>query len=189
MPWLPSSSSPSPMTRSSGSAGRPPAAGSRPTWTCRPRRRRLSTDATQVSRLPSASMDTCTPPVASRTARGASDASAQTEAPKRRAAPPTAALTATPPTPAPPRGAGSAHRGDGPGALVPRYGGRADGRVVPLPAVPVAPAQAGGRHPDHGTVRRWYRIGYLTDLWRGTELFEDDSTHVSIVRRMTTLGA
>ncbi len=49
MPWLPSSSSSYAITRSIGSAGRPCAAGSSPTCTCRPRRRRPSIDATQVA--------------------------------------------------------------------------------------------------------------------------------------------
>ena len=48
------------MTRSIGSGTGPP--GSRPTWTCRPRRRRQVTESAATAGEPSASIETCAPP-------------------------------------------------------------------------------------------------------------------------------
>ena len=60
MPWLPRSCSSSATTRSIGTAGAPP--GSRPTCTCRPRRRRLSHRGHTGQRAPRASSERCAPP-------------------------------------------------------------------------------------------------------------------------------
>ena len=73
MPWLPSTCSSSPITRSIGTSGRPCAGGSRPTCTCRPRGRRHRIEFAQVTAAPSASSETCAPPpVSSTTAAGTS---------------------------------------------------------------------------------------------------------------------
>ena len=89
------------MTRSIGSGTRP--SGSRPTWTCRPRRRRQRTEFAATAAEPSASIETCAPPpVISPTAAARSGpASTVTSAPSARARSSAAGATSTATTRAP----------------------------------------------------------------------------------------
>ena len=54
---------------------------------------------------------------------------------------------------------------------------RADVGVVAHPAVPVAAAQPGGLHPDHGAVRRGLRVGDGLDRRHPPEGLVDDRAH------------
>ena len=62
MPWLPRISSSHATTRSIGIGGVAASASIRPTWTWRPRLRRLPIDARHVATLPRASIERCAPP-------------------------------------------------------------------------------------------------------------------------------
>jgi hypothetical protein len=66
---------------------------------------------------------------------------------------------------------------DRPRQLVPRHVREHDVGVVPLPAVPVAAADAGGAHPHHDPGRRRLGDGHLPDRERSGEVLEDEGPH------------
>ncbi len=87
------------------------------------------------------------------------------------------------PVPRPPAAHPVADRLDRARELVAGHVRQRDVGVVPLPAVPVAAAHAGGADPDHDAVRRGHRVGQVDERQRAGVRLELQGPHGSIARR------
>jgi hypothetical protein len=149
---------------------------SRPTWTCRPRRRRQRTEQAAVAGEPNASTETCAPPLvasAITTAGSAKPASTVTEAPSSRARLSAEEDTSTATTRAP--SAAPIITADSPAPPQPCTASQSPGRTRPC-AVTARKAVA-NRQPRHAAATKSTASGsatrFVSAAWTATSSAND----------------